>query len=140
MPVDTGWALVDAPDDLALKPVVIQGPSGYQFRRFEREEVGDFMRRMMTVHLIAIRLGIEHKEVARRPKIVFVPRDFSPRSWNGYLPHHRPAGFAQILRGCRQPPSVADFQMAARRAAISVWTVDVYGRHENRHYSDFDRI
>lgn len=79
VPVDTGWALVDAPDDLALKPVVIRGPSGYQFRRFAREDVSEFMERVTTVHLIALRLGVEHKEVVRRLKVAFVRPAISRR-------------------------------------------------------------
>ena len=44
----------------------------YRFRRFDREDVSDFMQRVTTVHLIALRLGTGHKEVVRRLKIVFV--------------------------------------------------------------------
>ncbi|MBB1499272.1 TniQ family protein [Paracoccus sp. MC1862] len=79
LPVDTGWALVDAPDDLDLKPVVIEGPSGYRFCRFDRKDASEFMERVTTVHLIALRLGVEHKEVVRRLKIAFVRPAISRR-------------------------------------------------------------
>ena len=79
VPVDTGWALVDAPEDLLLKQVVIESPSGYRFHRFDRSDIAEFMERVTTVHLIALRLGVDHMEVVRRLKIAFVRPAISRR-------------------------------------------------------------